>query len=184
MSVDENSKQDDQKEHLTTMHDQQNIQRLADKENGYKKDIEDLKKKVQEYLQGWQRARADYLNLKKDTDEKFQEISLFANVTLLYELLPFIDNLDRALRFIPMELQQSDWVKGIMQVQKSIHAFIKKLGIEKIETKGKKFDPKLHEAVSHDENKQYKTDDIIDEVQAGWLLKGETLIPAKVKVAK
>lgn len=181
--MNENLKDDVQKE-PTPPHNQQNINEPKGDENKYKKEIEDLKKKVQEYLEGWQRARADYLNLKKDTEQKVQEISLFANVTLLYEFLPLIDNLDRALNFIPNELLSSDWVKGIMNVQKSIHAFIKKFGIEKIETKGKKFDPKLHEAVSHDENKQYKPDDIIDEVQAGWLLKGETLIPAKVKVAK
>src|SRR3989338_5048214 len=149
-----------------------------------RQELEISRKKTQEYLEGWQRARADYSNLKKETDKKMQEIAVFANVSLLFEIIPIFDHYYKALQHVPKDHQEKDWMKSFSHIYSQFLTFAKSIGLEKIETVGKKFDPNLHEAVLHEENKNYASDVIIEEVQTGWKLRGEVIIPAKVKVAK
>lgn len=156
-------------------------------ENEEKKPPEELSKlqeKAEEYLNGWKRAKADYLNLKKDTEKYQLEMVQFANAALISQLLPIYDHYKLALRHIPQDQRELDWVVGFAHIKKQLDDFLRNLGIEEIKTINEKFDPQLHEAVAHEEVKDFEPDTIYEEVKSGYTLHGKIVMPAKVKVAK
>lgn len=146
--------------------------------------LELAQKKEQEHLDGWKRAKADYLNLKKETEKRQQEFIQFANAALVAELLPVFDHFKLALQHVPAEQKKAEWVIGFFHIKKQFEDFLKQLDIEEIKTVGEKFNPELHEAVSHDQKEGFETDAIFEEVKAGYTLHGKVIYPAKVKVAK
>ena len=140
--------------------------------------------KVQEHLEGWQRARADYSNLKKEHEKRTQEMMEFVNASTLAELLPIYSHFKLALTHIPENSRQEPWVIGVIQIQKLFQEFLKKYSVEEISTVGEKFDHNLHEALAHESKDGFESDTIFEEVQPGYLVEGKVLVPAKVKVAK
>lgn len=149
-----------------------------------KKQLADCQKKREEYLAGWQRARADFLNHKKEEMERMEELLKFANLELILKILPILDNFDLAEEKIPEDLKKDENVKGILQVKKQVLDFLKQYGIEKMETVGKKFDPNFHEAAEMVEAKDKDSGIILEEIQKGYTIQGQVLRPAKVKVTK
>jgi len=141
-------------------------------------------KQAQEHLEGWQRARADYSNLKKEQEKRAQEMVEFVNASTLAELLPIYSHFKLALQHVPEEAKKESWLVGVIQIQKLFQEFLKKYNVEDIKTVGEKFDHNLHEAVAHEEKKDFETDIVFEEIQPGYLVEGKVLLPAKVKVAK
>lgn len=154
------------------------------KEENLKKELEIISKKAEEYLNGWKRAKADYLNFKKDTEKRQVEIIQFANTALIAEVLPIFDHFKLALKHVPTDQKEVEWVKGFSHIKKQFQDFLKDLGIVEIKTVGEKFNPEFHEAVAHEKKEGFKTDVIFEEVKAGYTLHGKVIYPAKVKVAK
>lgn len=149
-----------------------------------KQDLELASKKAEEYLDGWKRAKADYLNLKKETEKRQQEIVQFASFALICELLPIYDHFKLALSHVPKDQNEAEWVKGFFHVKNQLQDLFKRLGIEEIKTVGEKFNPEFHEAVIHEKKEGFKTDMILEEVKSGYTWHGKVIQPAKVKVAK
>lgn len=145
-------------------------------------EIERLKKQVEENLAGWKRARADYDNLKKDIAKERAEFINFANVNLLMELLPIMDNFRAAFNSVPENDKKSAWVVGLGHIKKQFEDFLKNNGVEQIKTVGEKFDPELHEAVGREKIENQEADVIIKEVKAGYKLHGKVIQAAKVVV--
>jgi len=173
------------------------------------KEIEDLKKKLEEcqklreeYLAGWQRARADFLNYKKEEIERIEEILKYADVGLILKILPILDNFEIAEKKLPENLKTDVNVKGILQIKNQILEFLKNQGVEEIKAVGEAFDPNLHEVMEEiepafapasaeatagkkaTEGKEIKSGVIIEEIQKGYKINGRLLRPAKVKVTK
>jgi len=146
-------------------------------------ELEQLKTQCEENLKGWQRAKADYENLKKETDKKFAAIADFAKVGLLVDLIPILDNFAKATEHVPEEAIKENWVVGVFQIKKQLEDFLTDNGLEKIKTVGEKFDHNLHEAVAK-EKAEGKKDLIIKEVRSGYKLNGRVIIPAKVIVGE
>lgn len=166
-------------------------QPLRTKAGEGKENIEDLKKKVQEleaqkaeYLAGWQRARADFLNYKREEAENLQQLLGYAREELMEEVLPVLDNFDVVEKKLPEELKNSENVKGILQIKTQIVDFLKSNGVEIIKTENQIFDPALHEVVGMEESKDKCSGMIIEELQRGYMVNGRLLRPAKVKVVK
>lgn len=151
-----------------------------------KNKLEECQKQKDEYLAGWQRARADFLNYKKDESERVQEILKFANVEFVFKILPIIDNLELAEKEVKnnKENKIADVVKGFLQIKIQLQEFLKNQGIEEIETENKKFDPNFHDAVEAVEKKGFESGLVVEEIQKGYMIDGKTIRPAKVKVAK
>lgn len=147
-------------------------------------DLALAQKKADEYLEGWKRAKADYLNYKKETEKRQEELIQFANAALIAELLPIIDNFKLALRHLPADAAGTEWGVGMGHIKKQFDDFLKQLGIVEIKTVGEKFDHNVHEAVAHEVKKEFAADVIFDEVKPGYTLHGKVISPAKVKVAK
>ncbi len=143
-----------------------------------------IEKKSAEYLEGWKRAKADYSNLKRETENRQVETIQYANAALIAELMPVVNNFTLALRHIPAESQEADWVKGLFFIKKQFEDFLRQLGIEPIKTVGEQFDPTLHDAMVSEEHEGTAADIVFEEVMPGYTLHGKVLMPAKVKVAK
>lgn len=151
----------------------------------------DLEKKVQEleaqkaeYLAGWQRARADFLNYKREEAEKLQDLLGYAREELMEEVLPILDNFDLVEKKIPGNLSEDSNIKGILQIKTQILDFLKSNGVEVIKTENQIFDPNFHEVVGMVEKEGKCSGMIIEEMQKGYMVNGRILRPAKVKVAK
>ncbi len=149
-----------------------------------KSELEICKQKMEEYLNGWKRAKADYINFKKDTKKKKGELIKFSNAALILGLLPIFGNFKRAFTDVPKDQRDSKWLKGIENIKKQFEEFLKNLGIEEIKTVGEKFNPEFHEAVSQKEEKNKDSDVILEEVNSGYQMHGKVIIPAKVIVNK
>ena len=139
---------------------------------------EELQQKCGEYLHGWQRAQADYINLEKETEKKRIEWIKMSNADLLAELLPVYDNLKLAVEHIPEDKKNFDWVVGIKHIKNQFKKFLDNMGIEEIvPKKGDKFDLDVHEAVKADKENGNKIKQVI---KHGYKLNGRVLYPAKV----
>lgn len=155
-----------------------------------------LQLKCEEYLSGWKRERADFLNYKKDEMERISELAKYANTEIILKIIPILDNIYLAARqnFSSENLdgQESACVKrfyeGLDQIIKQFDDFLSKEGIEPIKTLGEKFDPNFMEVVEEIENSgervSAETGTVIEEVQRGYTMHGKIIRVAKVKVAK
>lgn len=146
-------------------------------------ELEQLKAQCEEYLNGWKRAKADYQNLKRETEEKQKSFLEMANAALIFEVLPVYDNLKKAIALAPQN-QNSAWLEGFKAIKKQFSDFLKNYGIEEIKTSGEKFNPEFHEAVSREKKEDFESDIIITEISSGYTIKGKVLAPAKVVVAE
>ena len=142
---------------------------------------EDLLQQVADLTSALQRERADSTNVRRRADEDRAKMGTFYKSLVLRELLPVIDNFERALKNTPIELADNDYIKGVQGVVKQFEAVIGKLGVERIKTVGEVFDPELHEAVSMEEG-QGTTELVTEELQAGYRLQDEVLRHAMVRV--
>lgn len=153
-------------------------------------ELEECKKKCDEYLNNWKRERADFLNYKKDEMERVGFLGKYVKEDIIFKMLPILDNIYLAEKQLPENLklgkggsaQAIEWTKGFLQIQNQIAEFLKKEGIEEIETVGKKFDPNTMEAVGEAEGSDEGT--IIEEIQKGYIMQEKVIRPAKVKVTK
>lgn len=140
---------------------------------------------AEEYLAGWKRARADYDNLKKETDQKSKEWVDIGMMRVLQGIIPVYNNFCSAVEHIPPDQQNIPWVVGVMYIKQNLEELFKELGLEMIPTVGKPFDEDLHEAV--DELPSEVTDGVLTvvrQVSVGFTKHGKILVPAKVVVTK
>lgn len=147
--------------------------------------MDDIKKeesKEKEYLEGWKRERADFLNYKKEEMERLALLMKYANEELILKILPILDNCLTAEKNIPEELKKDEHIKGILQIYQQMRDFLKSQDIEEIKAVGEKFDPNFHEVVEEVEGEESGI--IVEEIQKGYKLNGRVIRPAKVKINK
>ncbi len=139
-----------------------------------------------EYLDGWQRARAELANFKRRTEAQRAEMTLSANADLLTRLLPVLDDLQLALEQSPAEPVQAwqEWRDGIALIVHKYLAVLELVGVAPIETGGQIFDPTLHEAISNEANPEYESGQIIAQLRPGYMLGERVLRAAMVRVAR
>lgn len=142
-----------------------------------KGEIERLREEKQEYLDGWQRAKADYVNaLKRFEAEKKAAIEL-GKVVSVQAFLPVMDSIDRAEA-------AGEIPEAFKMIAKQLHDAAKVLGLEKFGTIGEKFDPNMHEALGQDPTTDAAKDDTVTMVlEPGWKSKDMVIRAAKVRVA-
>jgi molecular chaperone GrpE len=146
--------------------------------------IKELEKMAEEYLLGWKRERADFENYKKNEISRVNDVIAFEKTRIFGEFLKILDNFQRAKNHLPPELADSDWVKGVCQIEGQMIDFLKKEGIEEIDCLGKEFDPCFHEAIQQEENSQYNSGEISSVLEKGYSMDGKLLRPAKVIIIK
>ena len=137
------------------------------------------KQKAESYLANWQRAQADFVNYKRRTEQEKEEIGQFAKATLALNLLPVLDDLERAFASIPSRLASHNWVDGIRLIERKIRTSLEAQGLSLIEAVGEPFDPHLHEAVRQDKGEEGM---VIEEVEKGYKFQDRVIRPSKVVV--
>ncbi len=148
----------------------------------FRKELEIYKKERDEYLEGWQRARAELLNYKKDEKDRITDLAQRSNREMILGLLDILDNLDRFIVEAKKEKEQL-LHQGAVEVRKKLFALMDRWGVAQIETTNQEFDPEKHEAVEVVVQEGNEEGYIIEEVLPGYLLHQKLLRPAKVKVA-
>ncbi len=137
------------------------------------------KEKAENYLANWQRAQADFENYKRRSQQEKAEISQFANSVLMLNLLPILDDLERALNSIPPELAEPSWLDGIRLIERKLRASLEAQGFSPIKTVGEPFDPHLHEGIRQGKGKEGI---VIEEVQKGYKFHDRVIRPSRVVV--
>lgn len=148
------------------------------------KQLEECHKKRDEYLAGWQRAKADFINYKKDETGRLKEFLKYGIIGLLIEFLPILDNFEKAEKETPEEIKNNQYFKGLLQIKIQIQDFLKSQGVTAMESIGKKVDLNFHEIVGEVEMKDKEPGEVVEEVQKGYLIEDKLLRPAKVKIVK
>lgn len=126
------------------------------------------------------RLQADFDNFRRRTAKEKEEISAVVTQGILKDMLPLLDNFERA-----MAAEATDgeaFQKGVEMIFTQLGEILKKNGLEKIETEGKKFDPNFHQAVMRVQNEELEDDDIAQELQKGYMVKGRVIRPSMVQV--
>jgi molecular chaperone GrpE len=137
------------------------------------------KERAESYLASWQRAAADYQNFKRRVEQERSEVAQMANVAMLINLLPLVDDLERALENVDSHLAGLTWLDGIRLIHRKFQALLEMNGVTEIEADAQPFDPNLHEAVMFGDGEEGKVTNV---VQKGYMLGGRVLRPAMVIV--
>jgi molecular chaperone GrpE len=141
--------------------------------------------KADEYLDDLRRERAAFQNFKKRQENGRVELHQMAVSGLVVQILPIIDDLERALEAIPEDQLDQPWVEGVKLIQRKLHMTLEAAGVVPVEAEaGQPFDPFVHEAVTYEEDADRQEGEIIAVVQKGYRLNQRTLRPATVRVAK
>jgi molecular chaperone GrpE len=126
------------------------------------------------------RGRAEFDNARRRFEQQRSEYLQFAAMESVRDMLPILDDFERALK---VDTADRDYAKGVELIYQRMADTLKKLGLEPIETAGQKFDPNLHQAVERVETEDAEDQAILGEFQRGYNFKGKLLRPAMVKVA-
>jgi molecular chaperone GrpE len=141
--------------------------------------LADEKEKAEKYLANWQRSQADLENYAKRAEQEKSETVEFANRMLVLELLPILDDFERALASVPVELDEQNWTKGIELIYNKLKSALETQGLAEIKAKGEYFDPYFHEAAGQVEGEEGI---IIEETRKGYKFRGKLLRPSTVMI--
>lgn len=143
--------------------------------------LKDLEQQVADITDALQRERADSANIRRRHDEQLASLKDIVKSGVVRDLLPIIDNFERALKHVPKELANDDYIKGVEGVVKQFEKTLTDIGVVRIKTVGEVFDPRLHEAVSMEDG-DGTLEVVCEELQAGYTLGEEVIRHAMVKV--
>jgi molecular chaperone GrpE len=144
-----------------------------------KKALAEEKAKGESNLAGWQRAQADFVNFRRHAEQEKIDLSKFANVGLLVNILPVFDDLERALAAMPHGKANPQWLEGLKLIDRKFRDVLEKVGLCLIPTAGLAFDPGCMEALACQAGKK---DFVILELEKGYRLHDKVIRPAKVIV--
>jgi molecular chaperone GrpE len=146
-------------------------------------ELEGVRAQAADYLEGWQRARAEFANYKKRVEAEREQLRHIGTEALLLKLLPVVDDFERAFQTLPEESAEAAWVDGFRMILRKLQALLESENVTPIEAAGQPFDPLWHEAVLQEETEEHPDGYVTEEMQRGYRLGDRVLRPAMVKVA-
>ena len=163
---------------------QDRIARLQDDLEGAQQELVAARAKADEYLDGWQRARAEFTNYKKRIERDASQTYQQAAGSVLRQFLGIADDLERALKNRPKEGEGAVWSNGIELVYRKLQNMLENEGVIPIQAEGAIFDPNFHEAIVSEQSDIHESGQVIEVVQQGYMLGEKVLRPAMVRVAR
>ncbi len=142
-----------------------------------------LQAENEEYQQRLLRAQADFDNFRRRTLKEKEELGKYASAKLITELLPVIDNFERAISSAGESADTSSYAKGVEMIFRQLEGVLKAEGLTAMEAEGTPFNPEFHQAIMQVESEEYEEGTVVEVVQKGYLLKDKVLRPAMVKVS-
>lgn len=158
---------------------------LEQKLKKVKEELKKCQKEKEEYLAGWQRAKADFINAKKDEEKNREEFARFANRMIISDALLVLDSFDLALKDCETRNNGDEKsIEGFYLIKSQLDDILKKYGLVAISAVGEKFNPEFHEAIAEIDSEEHGEEMVVGEFQKGYTLHGKVLRPAKVKITK
>lgn len=149
-----------------------------------RKELDEIRLRSEEYLDGWQRARAEFANFRKRIERERDQVHQVAAGKVILRFLDVLDDLERALKNRPEGGDVALWGSGIELIYRKMLAVLEAEGVKPMQAEGQFFDPNLHEAISHEDVPDYESGQVIEVVQTGYTLGERVLRPALVRVAR
>lgn len=156
----------------------------VDEQESEAQTMERLQAEAEEYLDGWQRARAEFANYKKRIEKERESARERITGEIITRYLGVMDDLERALAKSPETEACSEWVAGVELIYTKFKSILEAEGVETIEEEGLRFDPNIHEAISYEDSDEHEEGSVIEVTQRGYKLGDRVLRPAMVRVAK
>jgi len=158
-------------------------QEVPEIELSLEEQLAEAEAKAAEYLDGWQRARAEFANARKRLERQRAEAYSGAAVDFARQLLPVLDDFDRAISNVPESVENEGWFEGITLIQRKINGILEQMNVDRIDAVGETFDPNFHEALALLDADGVESGIIIDELQVGYRLGDRVIRPSLVNVA-
>lgn len=146
-------------------------------------ELHEAQQKAEEYLDLLRRTQADFINFRRRMSQEQAEVRTTAQIALLNQLLPVLDDFERALEATPEDLAQHPWVQGLLLVARRLTTQLDQLGVRQVGAPGEPFDPRLHEAVTLAERADVPEGTIVQVMRSGYMLGDRIIRPAQVVVA-
>lgn len=147
--------------------------------------VNEFEQQLGELTLDLQRTRADFENYRKRVDAEKVAARESGQASAILKLIPVIDNIERAIAYMPEDLRENTWAQGVSSLVKNLDKSLESLGVKRIDAKpGTPFNPELHEAIQFDEDATGETEVVAEELQAGYTLNGSVIRHAMVKVSK
>jgi len=141
--------------------------------------LAELKAKVETNLAGWQRAQADFVNYKKRSEQEKEEVVKYANSALVRNILPILDDFERAVGSLPDDLKGHSWVDGVKIIERKLHTLLESQGLTPIKAIGEPFDPRFHDAVRQEKGPEGI---VVAEAARGYKFLDRVIRPSQVAV--
>ena len=155
------------------------------KQSNTKNETSELEQRIEELTADLQRTRADFENYVRRSDQEKIAAREAGQASAILKLLPVIDNIERAIAYMPDDLKDNKWATGVASLVKNLDSSLETLGLKRIDAKpGTDFDPQLHDAIQADEEATGEREVIAEELQSGYLLGGKPIRHAMVKVTR
>lgn len=149
------------------------------------RDVADEQRRTAEtYLDLAQRTQADFQNYKRRLEQERDKLVKEANADLLRQILPVLDDLERALAHVPAELAGNSWAEGVQLIGQKLQHVLEGQGLGRIGSAGEEFDPRVHEAVAYEAHPEYGEGQVAGVYRPGYRLHERVLRPAQVAVAR
>jgi len=148
-----------------------------------RQELESSKARECEYLDGWQRARAELSNARKRFQRDQEQAYANAQADVLVRILPILDDLERAFETLPRNLSGLTWIEGVLLIHRKLQLLLEQAGVKAIDSVGQPFDPFAHQAVTHEPSDTVPDGSVIAELQKGYRLGDRVLRPCMVRVS-
>lgn len=156
----------------------------ADDVAALKQELEKHREQSEYHLEQWKRAAANLANYRKRAEKERAELLKSGQVALIAQLLPILDDFERAFQTVPFALSHFTWTEGLALIDRKLHLLLSQHGLKEIEALGKPFEPALHQALMEEETTTYADGHVMAVLQKGYILHDRVLRPAMVKIAK
>ncbi len=160
------------------------IENLEKEKKELENKLKEKEKEIEELKDKYLRAYAEMENMKKRLEKEKKDAIEYANESLLKEILPFIDNIERAIEHANENAKIEDFIKGIEMTLENLLKSLEKFGVKQITAKNQPFDPNYHEAMGVVETEEVEPNIVVEEMQKGYILKNRLLRPSLVTVSK
>ncbi len=149
-----------------------------------KQSLDEKKKESGDYYEQLLRLKAEFENYRKRVERESRELAKYGKAEVIAGMFPVLDSFEKAISTVEKSSDVKSVIEGIKLIYKHMMDVLKKEGLKKIESAGKKFDPNLHHAVMTREGRKDEDNKIVEEIQAGYTLADRVIRPAMVVVAK
>ncbi|WP_411343228.1 nucleotide exchange factor GrpE [Paenibacillus sp. WLX1005] len=146
-------------------------------------ELERLQAQADDQTQRLLRAQADFDNFRRRTQKEKEDLAKYASAGLITELIPVIDNFERAMATKPDSPELESFNKGVDMIFRQLSDVLKNTGLTPMESVGQPFNPEFHQAVMQVESDEHEEGTVVEELQKGYILKDKVIRPAMVKVS-